>query len=720
MRALVISMLFLVQAAQVPAPGPIPNTPKKPVTDTYQGSVKVVDDYRWLENLDDPQVKAWSDAQNTRAREYLARLPSHAAIGSRLKELVAGTPGSYYALRWCGGRLFALEAKPPKNQPFIVTIGNVDDRSTEKVVVDPNVINPKGTTAVDFFVPSLDGKYTAVSLSDNGSEEGSVHVYETATGKEVFEVVPRVNGGTAGGSLAWNADSTGFWYSRYPRGTERPKQDMSFFTQVYFHKLGTKTETDTYEIGRDFPRIAEIALSTSNDGTFVVARVANGDGGEFAFYLRGVDGKWSQFANYADEIVRSRFGVDGKLYLLSRKDAPHGRILSLPLATPTLGKATVVVKHDSEFTIEAFEPTKTRLYVTDVVGGPSDLRVFDLAGNPQGTIPLVPVSAVSELVRTDGDAVLFDNESFLDPPAWFRIANAGAKPAKTALVSPTRVDFSDAEVRREVVISKDGTEVPVNLIMKKGTKLDHANPTILYGYGGYGVNVAPSYSTTRRFWLDQGVIFAVANLRGGGEFGEQWHRAGNLLNKQNVFDDFIASAQHLIAHGYTSRDKLALMGGSNGGLLMGAVTTQRPELATAVVSYVGVYDMLRVETQPNGAFNVTEYGTVKDPAQFKTLSAYSPYHHVKDGTTYPAMLLTTGVHDPRVEPSNSYKMVARLQSATSSKAPILLRVAQSGHGIGSSLDDKVDEATDVSAFILQELGVNYRPSKTQSSTASRG
>ena len=718
MRALVLSVLFVTQAVQPPTPGPIPKTPKRPVTDTYQRTVKVTDDYRWLESPNDPQVTTWANAQNSRARDYLSKLPNHAAIGARLQELVREIPARYYALQWRRGRLFALESQPPKNQPFIISIANVNDRSSQETLVDPNVINPKGTTAIDFFVPSLDGKYVAVSLSENGSEDGSVHVYETAGGKEVSEVVPRVNGGTAGGSLAWNADSTGFWYSRYPRGNERPKEDMSFFTQVYFHRLGTKTDTDRYEIGKDFPRIAEIALDTSADGRFVVARVANGDGGEFAYYLRGADGNWRQFTKYADKVVQARFGLDGKLYLLSLNGAPHGKILALPLTTPTLDHATVVVKHDSRFSIGSFQPTTSRLYVTDVIGGPSDLRVFDLAGNLQNTVPLLPVSTVSEVVRTEADEVLYDNESFIDPTAWFRVGAAGGKPVKTALASSTDLGLSDAEVRRETAVSKDGTKVPVNLILKKGTKLDHDNPTILWGYGGYGVNVAPRYSALSRFWIDQGVVFATANLRGGGEFGEEWHLAGNLVNKQNVFDDYIACAQYLVDHGYTGRDKLALMGGSNGGLLMGAVTTQRPDLAKAVISFVGIYDMLRVETQPNGAFNVTEFGTVNDPSQFKALYAYSPYHHVKDGTAYPAMLLTTGVHDPRVEPSNSYKMVARLQAATSSRAPILLRVTQSGHGIGSSLDDEVAETTDVDAFILHELGVGYRVPTTQPSVES--
>jgi prolyl oligopeptidase len=707
MRAFVFPILFAIQAAQAPTPGPIPVTPKTSVTDTYQGGVKVTD-YRWLEHITDPKVSSWAQAQNTRARDYLAGLPHRDRIGARIKELVNVIPARYYALAWRGGHLFALKFQPPKNQSFIVTVTDPGDLSTEKVLVDPNTINPSGTTAIDFFVPSLDGKYVAVSLSDKGTEEGSVHVYETRSGQERFEVVPRVNGGTAGGALAWNAESTGYWYSRYPRGAERPKADMSVYTQVYFHRLGSRTETDAYEIGKDFPRIAEINLATSPDGRFVVARVANGDGGEFAYYLRDPGGAWRQFSTYQDKLVGSRFGLDGNLYLLSHQDAPHGKILAMPLATPTLDKAKVVIAHDPNYSIESFEPTRSRLYVADMIGGPSDLRVFDLAGAMLRTVPVLPVSSVSQVVRTENDDVLYDNESFIDPPAWFRIAGADGQPAKTAMASSTSVDFSDTEVLREYAVSRDGTKVPINIVEKKGTRRDHGNPTILWGYGGYGVNITPSYSPTYRFWLEQGGVYALANLRGGSEYGEEWHLAGRLLAKQNVFDDYAACAQYLIDHGYTSHDKLALMGGSNGGLLMGAVVTQHPDVARAVVSFVGIYDMLRVETQPNGAFNVTEYGTVKDPEQFTALYAYSPYHHVKDDTAYPAILLTTGVNDPRVEPSNSYKMTARVQAATSSSAPILLRVTQSGHGVGSSLDEEVSESIDVDTFLVNQLGVDYR------------
>ncbi|HEY7155421.1 MAG TPA: prolyl oligopeptidase family serine peptidase [Gemmataceae bacterium] len=682
----------------------MPATPKKPVTDAYHG-VKVVDPYRWLENGEDPDVQKWDKEQNKYARNYLDKLPDLAALRKRLTELNSATSADYLALTHRGGKLFALKVQPPKNQPYLITLASADEPKSERVVVDPNKINEKGTTAIDFYVPSLDGQRVAVSLSEGGSEEGTVHVYETATGKELGDVIPRVNGGTAGGSVAWNADGSGFWYTRYPRGKERPKEDLNFYQQVYFHKLGTPTDEDRYALGKNFPRIAEIQLRTSPDGKHVLALVANGDGGEFAHYLLDPSGKWQRLTHFEDKITAAAFGQDQALYLLSRDGSPRGRILRMPLASPSLKEAKTIVA-ESEAAIRGFVAADSRLYVADLVGGPSRLRVFDLHGEAQKPVPLPPISAIGQVVRIKGDVVLFRSESYLQPPAWYRYDPANSKATKTALFRTSPADFSDCEVKRDFAVSKDGTKVPLNIIHKKGLQLSDDTPTILYGYGGYGVSLSPNFRVGRRVWLEQGGLYVVANLRGGGEYGEEWHKAGNLTNKQNVFDDFIACAQYLIEHKYTSAKKLAIEGGSNGGLLMGAALTQHPELFRAVVCHVGVLDMLRVELHPNGAFNVTEYGTVKDRKQFEALYAYSPYHRVKDGTAYPAVLLLTGENDPRVDPANSRKMAARLQAASASRRPVLLRVSfDSGHGIGTSLKERIAQEADVYAFLFAQLGM---------------
>jgi len=678
-------------------------TPKKPVTDVYHG-VQVVDDYRWLADIGDPAVRAWSDAQNRYARAYLDALPLRREIYERLKQVRTYPSPRYAELQFRHNLLFAIKAQPPKEQPLLVTLQSPDAAESEHVIVDPNELNNSGTTAIDFYAPSIDGHYVAVSLSQGGSENGDVHVYDVASRKPLPDVIPRVNGGTAGGSVAWNADSTGFYYTRYPRGAERPKQDIDFYQQVYFHRLGTNTDQDTYAVGREFPRIAEITLESSEDGRYILATMANGDGGEFAHYLLGPAGVWRQITHLADQVTHAVFGLDGNLYLLSRQNAPRGKILRLPLKSARLADATVVVP-ESKAVIEQYVPMASRLYVADLVGGPSQLRVFDLAGRDLGMIPVKEISEVSALVRYKADELLFESQSYVEPPAWYRFDPASKKATRTALYQTTAADYSDVQVTREFATSRDGTKVPLNIMARKGTKLDGNNPTVLYGYGGFGVSESPGFAVRLRPLMDHGVIYVVANLRGGGEYGEEWHLAGKLTRKHNVFDDFTAAAGYLIERKYTNAAKLAIEGGSNGGLLMGVALTQHPELFRAAVSYVGLYDMLRVELYPNGAFNVTEFGTVKEADQFRALYAYSPYHHVVNGTQYPAVLFLTGDNDPRVDPANSRKMAARLQASGTKRLVLLRTSGSSGHGIGTALSERIAEEADEYAFLFDQLGV---------------
>ena len=693
-----------VYAGNLPS---LPGTPKKPVTDEYY-RIKVTDDYRWLENFNDPAVRKWSDEENKYTRAFLSNLPFREQIHQRLQEISSKESPNYFSLRYNHGLLFALKSQPPKQQPFLVTFQSTDDLTSEKVIVDPNKLDTSGTTSIDFYVPSLDGKLVAISLSQKGSEDGTLHIYEVATGKQLPDLIPRVNYATAAGSVAWNSDGSGFYYTRYPHQGERPPEDLNFYQQVYYHKLGSPTAEDKYVIGKEFPRIAEIGLSTSEDGSYILARVANGDGGEYSHFLMDKSGKWMQITQFSDKITQADFGPDSTLYMLSLNGTPRGKIIRLALAAPELKNAVTVVDQ-SDVTIRSFEPTGTRLYVVDQVGGPSQIRVFDYKGNPQKPVPIKPVSSVYQVMGTSADQILFNNTSFIDPPAWYRYDPSTGEVKRTSLFLTPPVDFKDAEVIREFAISKDGTKIPLNIIFRKGTKLDGQNPTLLTGYGGFGISLGPSFDANLRIWLDQGGVYAIANLRGGGEFGEEWHRAGNLTKKQNVFDDFITCAQYLIDQKYTNSSKLAIEGGSNGGLLMGAALTQHPELFRAVVSRAGIYDMLRVELDPNGSFNVTEYGSVKDPDQFKALYAYSPYHHVKDGTAYPAIFFYTGEHDARVNPAHSRKMIARLQAATGSNRPILLRTSSiSGHGIGTSLSEAIDQEANIYAFLFDQLGVKYK------------
>jgi prolyl oligopeptidase len=681
-----------------------PDTPKKPVATEYHG-VTVEDPYQWLETDEDSQVKAWSDAQNQQTRKNLDSFPDRAAIEKQLQEWYAKISPSYSALVSRPGLLFAMKFQPPKQQQLLVTLASADDLKSEKVVLDPNVLDTKGTTAIDWFVPSLDGKYVAMSLSKGGSEDGTLHFYETATGKPLPDTIAHVQYPTAGGSAAWNADGTGVFYTRFPRKGERPDADLNFYQQIYFHKLGTPDTEDKYSIGKDFPRIAEINLAASRDGKYILATVANGDGGDFAHYLLGADQSWKQITQFSDQIKRARLGRDNALYLLSRAGAPRGKILRLPLDVPELKNAAEIVA-SGEAVIEQIVPSTDALYVADLLGGPSQIRRFDLNGKNETTISTPQISAVQELLGLEDGSLLFRDVSYTDPAAWFHCLNGKTEPMKTALQSTSPVSFADIEVRREFATSKDGTKIPLNVLSRKGMKRDGNNPTLLYAYGGYGISMSPNFDFTRRLWFDRGGVYVVANIRGGGEFGEEWHKAGNLTKKQNVFDDFAAAAEYLIKENYTRPGKLAIQGGSNGGLLMGAMITQHPDLFHAVVSSVGIYDMLRVELAPNGAFNVTEFGTVQNPEQFKALYAYSPYHHVVDGTKYPAVLMMTGANDGRVAPYHSRKMTARLLAANKSENPILLRTSSSaGHGIGTALSERIKQSADIYAFLFGQLGM---------------
>jgi prolyl oligopeptidase len=692
-----------------------PPTPVKIVTDSY-GDVKVVDPYRWLENGTDPKVHQWSRAQDARTRHYFDKLKFRKPIYERLMKQISATSSSYYGLQSVGDKVFAYYNQPPKQQPMIAILDRSADPARAQVVVDPNSINSKGTTAIDWFVPSPLGNLVAVSMSDNGSEDGSVHIIDIASGREIDHVIPRVQYPTGGGSLAWRADGSGFWYTRYP-GPEEASERQHFFQQVYFHKLGDDPLKDRYVLGKDFPKVAEIALDNRQNPNFVIASVANGDGGEYAHYVLRQDGGITQVSRFEDKIVAAVIGGDDAMYLVSRQDAPRGQLLKLPLSDLNLSHAKVIVPQ-SEAVIQGGGEsggspvviTNKAVYVREILGGPSRVAIFSHDGKSLGNLPLPEVAAVDELESLKDGTVLYSVRTYLTPPYYSRYVEASGRCLATKLLQTSPVTFDDTEVVRAYATSKDGARVPLNIVHRKGIKLNGRNPLLLNGYGGYGVNMTPYFlGASTRLWLDAGGIFVIANLRGGGEFGEEWHSQGALTFKQNVFDDFAAAAQYLVAHQYTSSTRMAAIGGSNGGLLMGAAFTQHPGLFRAVVSEVGIYDMLRVELDPNGAFNTTEYGSVKAPDQFKALMAYSPYHHVVKGVKYPAIFMATGETDGRVNPMHSRKMVARLQAATASGRPILLSInSRAGHGIGSALSIRVNQTADVYGFLFDQLGMKLK------------
>jgi prolyl oligopeptidase len=710
--------LALSTAAGVAAVVPAPSAPAGNTVDTIQG-LKVADPYRWLENWSDPKVVAWSDAQNVHARSYLDPLPARGAVKDRLTKLIKATSPSYSTLYARGSRVFAVYSDPAKQQPMLVTLNASADPKSRAVLLDPNALDPKGLTAIDWFVPSADGTKVAISISKNGSEDGTLHVVDVASRKEIDTPIPRVQYGTAGGSLAWTPDGKKFWYTRYP-GPEAPQSDQHFNIQVYFHTIGSDASKDPLVLGKaeGLERVSEVFLGNRFNRSAIMAMVQRGDGNIWAFYVLSEGAKPVQVGTYGDKIVYATIGPDGAIYGISRKNSSNGKVVKLkpPFSKEGLASAGVIVPESKVAILsggaEQAEPdlnlSKDRLFVRDIVGGPNEVRAFALDGKPEGTLPLPEISGNSEIEPLVNGDILFDVTTYLRPRYYAVWHPDTGKSEETALKVVSPVSFSDAEVVRGFATSKDGTRVPVNIVEKKGTQRNGQNPALLYGYGGYGISQTPRFlGATWRLWLDAGGVYAVANIRGGAEYGERWHQEGMLTKKQNCFDDFAAAGTYLIANRYTSHDKLALLGGSNGGLLMGAVLTQHPDLARAVVSAVGIYDMIRVELDPNGSFNVTEFGTVKDPEQFKALYAYSPYHHVKQGTAYPAVLMLTGATDPRVNPLQSRKFTAALQAATTAKDhPILLRTNKtSGHGVGSSLDERIAEQTDELTFLFDQLGM---------------
>ena len=699
-------------------------TPIRPVTDSYHG-VSVTDPYRWLEDAKDPLVQNWTEAENTRTRAVLDGLKTREPIKRELTRLIGAAAPSYSDLQARGPLVFALYADPARQQPSLVTLDAAADPASRRVLLDPNLIDATGLTAIDWFVASPDGRYVAVSLSKGGSEDGTLHVYVAATGAEAGLPIPRVQYPTAGGSLAWARDGNGFWYTRYP-GDEAAPAERHFNVQVYFHALGADWRGDALALGaRDgLERVSEVFLDNRYAQGEALASVQRGDGGEWAHYVLRPGRAPLQVSTYADKIVYATIGPDDAIYAVSRAGAPNGKVVKLGGISALrpgarLADAPVIVP-ESEVAIvtdgAAFgRPDLTldarHLIVRDIVGGPHQLRVFDHQGRLLYRLPLPEVAANGEIEPLADHDVLYDASTYLRPRYYLRWTPATGRVVEAGLSGPSPIDFGDVEVIRALATSADGAKVPLSIIRRKGQAQDGKAPALLYGYGGFGISMSPSFlGAMRRIWLDAGGVYAIANIRGGAEYGERWHADGMLTRKQNVFNDFAAAGDYLVQAGYTSRDRLAIMGGSNGGLLMGATLTQRPELAHAVVSAVGIYDMLRLEKDPNGAFNVTEYGSVADPEQFKALHAYSPYQHVKMGTDYPAVLLLAGANDGRVNPMQSRKFAAILQANSGSGLPILLRTsATSGHGIGSSLAERIEEQTDELAFLFDQLNVGYPP-----------
>ena len=513
--------------AKLPPPPP---TKKEPVVDTYHG-VKVTDDYRWLENGQSPAVKQWVAAQNAYSHAYLEPLPQRAPLVQYLQKTREQAHPSYQSLEYAGHCLFALKYDPEKSSPLLVIFDSPEKNASERTVVDLNTFLTGHASQVDWFLPSPDGKRVGMALSTGGSEDGALYVVDVATGKQVGDAVPRANFATGGGSMAWKQDGSGFYYTRYPQGNERPEADRNFYQQVYLHKLGTAASTDRYVAGKDFPRIAETTLAMSPDGRELLISVANGDGGEFEQFLVGADGEVKKVTHFDDKVVHAAFGPKDALYLLSRRQSDQGSILRLAADDVNFADAKTIISAPGKASLvsngtgfpmsdRSYWVGENRIYATVIDGGPEEIRVFDHDGTALGRVPTPPVSSVSYLVPLDANAILYGVQTYTVPETWYRYTGSG-QPEATGFRTESNVKLEDIEVRRAFARSKDGSEIPLTILMKKGTPLDGKNPTLITGYGGFGISWSPYFGgSAARLWFDHGGVWVETNLRGGGEYGE--------------------------------------------------------------------------------------------------------------------------------------------------------------------------------------------------------
>ena len=706
---LLVSVVALVSARDSRAADPtapsIPSGPPKAkvasVEDTVQGH-KIVDRYRYLENPNDPDTRLFVEQELSYTRAILDPLPGRDKINARLSQLLeigtVGTPqmgGKYY---------FHTRREGNQNQPMLyVREGlNGDDR----ILVDVSKLAADGTIALDWWYASEDGKYVAYGTSPSGSEQSTLDLVESSTGKVLPDSIER----TSAASLAWKRDNSGFYYTRYPKKGEVPEGQEVYNRHVFYHALGADSAQDPLIFGEGLDPQWWPDVSLSDDDRWLLIDV--GDGlTKTEMYLQDLQSKNPPVKITAGkDFLYSADFLQGKLYITTNEDAPRYRVFVADAANPKRENWKEIIPQ-SDAVLQNASVTGGKLMAQYEHNATSELKLFGLDGKKLADIPLPALGAVFDASgRYDRNEIFFGFQSFTVPPSIYRVDLTDVKSALWAKVDAPSIDPAAYDVQQVWYTSKDGTKVPMFVVSKKGIEKNGKNPTLLTGYGGFNVSMTPAFSRSMYLWMEHGGIYAVANLRGGAEFGEDWHRAGMLEKKQNVFDDFIAAGEYLIAQKYTDRDHLAISGGSNGGLLMGAMITQRPDLFRAVVCSVPLLDMLRYQNFKIARLWIPEYGSAEDAKQFDWLYAYSPYHHVKPGVEYPAILFMTGDTDTRVDPMHAKKMAALMQAeaknGASRERPILLRIdIKAGHGQGKPVTKQIEESTDMYSFLFWQLGM---------------
>ncbi len=679
-----------------------PVSKKVAQVDTYHGQ-EIADPYRWLEDLDSADTSAWIKAQNEVTTKYLEKIPVRERIAARATEI-------WNFNRWGvpvreGKQWFWFKNDGLQNQSLLY-VGDKPE-SEGRVLLDPNSLSTDGTIALKDTAFSADGKYMAYGLSSGGSDWEEWRVLDVAKGEPTEDVLKWVKFS----AVDWSRDGKGFWYSRYdePQG-ENALKAKNEFQKLFYHKLGTPQSDDQLVYERKDKPDYSFAADASEDGRYLIVSVGQGTERKNLVLYRDLKAKGKAAALkelISDWTAEYEFigNVGSKFYFSTDDDAPRGRVIAIDVTKPARKNWKTVVEQ-SDDSLQSAHLVGGQLVLNYLHDASSRLRRYGLDGKSKGEIELPGIGMVATFKGRPGDKQAFYSfASYTTPTSIYRYDIAKGK--SSVLRTPTMAfDPSLYETRQVFYTSKDGTRVPMFITGKKDLVLDGSNPTILYGYGGFRISQVPTFSPAVATWLDQGGVYAVANLRGGGEYGREWHDAGMKLKKQNVFDDYIAAAEYLIGEKYTSPQRLAIRGGSNGGLLVAAAELQRPDLFAAAVPAVGVLDMLRFREFTIGKAWESDFGSVLNADEFAALRAYSPLHNIKPGVAYPATLITTGDHDDRVFPAHSFKFAAALQAANPKGKPHLIRIdVRAGHGQGKPTAKQIAETADVYAFILNAFGL---------------
>jgi prolyl oligopeptidase len=677
-----------------------PQTPTVDLVDDYHGT-PVADPFRWLEDVDSPQTRAWVAAQNKVTFDYLQAIPQRAAFASRLTGL--WDYARYSAPVREGDRTFF--SKNDGLQPQAVLFVQDTPDAEPRVLLDPNTLSADGTVALGGTAVSRDGRYLAWSTSVSGSDWRIWYVRDIATGKDLPD---KVQWSKFSGA-AWDRSAEGFYYSRYDAPREGEAfEGANYYQKLWYHRLGTTQDRDVLVYERPDRKDWGLGGDVSDDGRYLLITVWQGTSRENRLYYKDLADKSKVIHRLFDtgDASYEFLGNDGSVFFIrTNRDAPRERIIAVDLDDPSPERWRTIVPEGPD-PIDGASLLDHSLVVTFMHDVAAVVRRFGLDGTALGTIDLPGLGSVGGFAGHPGDTeTYYTFDSYLNPGEIyhydFRTGHS------TLFRKPDiRFDFTDYRTSQVFFTSRDGTRVPMFIVHRNDVKLDGTNPTLLYGYGGFNVSLQPGFSATLLPWLEKGGIYAVANLRGGGEYGEDWHQGGMLRNKQNVFDDFIAAAEYLVMEKYTSSRRLAITGGSNGGLLVGAVINQRPDLFAAAIPAVGVMDMLRFQKFTIGWAWTSDYGSSDDPDMFRVLYAYSPYHNLKPGTRYPAVMVTTADHDDRVVPGHSFKYAARLQACQAGERPALIRIqTKAGHGAGKPTAMVIEETADSYAFLWRALGM---------------